>query len=255
MPQRHYPDMARSLLYERQDGNCAACGEPLLDEQAWEIHHADGNPGNNDPDNLYLLHKRCHPMLGRPGGPQGGPQTTSPQEQNGHPVSIPPGKYMYVREHEHIDPHSVEQRLAEGYADHSATPQMRAGAIAKPRFRTWLLAYLDSHATVSMREAIAAGAEITGKDITTVERWLIPMASDPGLVDKYHSNGEWMLRLKPTGAGVRINVNGHASTNGKASGGNGSPASTGDGSPARTRPPRTARGNGSPASHDPGDAS
>ena len=58
--------------------------------------------------------------------------------------------------------------------------------------------------------------------------------------DELDSNGEWMLRLKPTGAGVRINVNGHASTNGKASGGNGSPASTHV--QATHGPPRTASG-------------
>ena len=43
---------------------CDHCGEPVTEwgrrSDQGNIHHADGDPANNDPANLEVLHGRCH---------------------------------------------------------------------------------------------------------------------------------------------------------------------------------------------------
>ena len=128
------------------------------------------------------------------------------------------------------DPHSIESRIQQGYFDLGASPQMKVGAEGKPRFRSWLKGYLEGNASISLTDAIAAGAELAGVDITTVERWVIPMVSilPSAPLEKYRDGTAWMLRLK-------------AQTTRESHDGNGVPA--------RRRPPKPARGNGSPAPH------
>lgn len=39
---------------------CPDCGRGLDRVYAFDVHHKDGNPHNNDPDNLVGLCRRCH---------------------------------------------------------------------------------------------------------------------------------------------------------------------------------------------------
>lgn len=177
MPQqRAYADMVRGLLRERQQKLCAGCGRELGAEQG-RIHHIDGNPKNQAPSNLQLVHAACHVIPGRP-----------------HPVSVRPP--LCARAGGGNDPHSAKQRLATGYADSDASPAMRASALAKPRFREWLTTYLREHGRLTRQEAIASGAEITGMDVTTVDRWVQALESLLGPIEKFIEAGEWQLRLR-----------------------------------------------------------
>jgi hypothetical protein len=235
MPQRDYASMAREMAWTRQQGVCLGC-ERFLDHGMLhvkgyaELHHADGNPNNHRDENIELRHKACHVIPGRPWGDiststggiaQNGSAPGNDHGEHGDQISVPPAVYVYVREGEQTDPHSAEQRRRRGYMDSDASPQMRAGAAGKPQFRAWLIDYLDRNGRLEKNEAVAAGAELTGMDITTIERWLIPMVSSQGPIEKEFTNSEWVLRLKA----------GQASA---------------DGTPGRQRPPRFVRANGTP---------
>lgn len=39
---------------------CPGCGRSRSEVERVDVHHRDGNPNNNDPDNLVALCKRCH---------------------------------------------------------------------------------------------------------------------------------------------------------------------------------------------------
>ena len=55
---KDFPEWQVQEAYLRQDGVCAKCGCSLKD--GFHRHHLDGNPANNDPDNLQLLCPECH---------------------------------------------------------------------------------------------------------------------------------------------------------------------------------------------------
>ena len=55
---KDFPEWVVKEVYIRQDGVCARCGNSL--EKGFHRHHKDGNPANNDPENLELLCPECH---------------------------------------------------------------------------------------------------------------------------------------------------------------------------------------------------
>lgn len=56
-------------LYQRQEGKCALCGQPITTETGWDRHHLHpkhlGGKGNDD--NLVLLHPNCHDQVHQQG--------------------------------------------------------------------------------------------------------------------------------------------------------------------------------------------
>lgn len=51
------PSAARSMARRRKAaGQCERCGK----ENARDVHHKDGNPQNNDPENLERICRGCH---------------------------------------------------------------------------------------------------------------------------------------------------------------------------------------------------
>jgi RNA-directed DNA polymerase len=52
-------------LWKVQQGRCPVCGQPLEEEEPWNVHHrvrrVDG--GDDGLDNLELLHANCHRQL------------------------------------------------------------------------------------------------------------------------------------------------------------------------------------------------
>jgi len=44
--------------FVEQQGRCAYCGRSI--QEGFHAHHVDGNPQNNDPENLILLCPDCH---------------------------------------------------------------------------------------------------------------------------------------------------------------------------------------------------
>ncbi len=55
--------LLRPFLIERDGPNCKHCSKPPEPRKQLQIHHGDGNPGNNDPANLSLVHGFCNVHL------------------------------------------------------------------------------------------------------------------------------------------------------------------------------------------------
>jgi 5-methylcytosine-specific restriction endonuclease McrA len=55
------PKELRDLVWDRDGGRCAICGQGLS-EKRWECHHRKlrSQGGRDEPANLLALHPRCH---------------------------------------------------------------------------------------------------------------------------------------------------------------------------------------------------
>jgi RNA-directed DNA polymerase len=49
-------------LWQEQQGRCPVCGQLLQEKESWQVHHRvkRTNGGDDDLDNLELLHANCH---------------------------------------------------------------------------------------------------------------------------------------------------------------------------------------------------
>jgi hypothetical protein len=56
----HTTKRHRARLERDQHGRCARCRRPIPPGTG-ELHHVDGNPANDAPTNLVLVHARCNP--------------------------------------------------------------------------------------------------------------------------------------------------------------------------------------------------
>lgn len=61
-PGERAPDRVRQRVHKAHGGNCAICGNPIVDGQKLEIDHATAliNGGENRESNLRPVHARCH---------------------------------------------------------------------------------------------------------------------------------------------------------------------------------------------------
>jgi RNA-directed DNA polymerase len=52
-------------LWKEQQGRCPGCGQPLQEEEQWQLHHKvrRSHGGDDGLDNLELLHANCHRQL------------------------------------------------------------------------------------------------------------------------------------------------------------------------------------------------
>jgi RNA-directed DNA polymerase len=61
----YYGGAKITWLWQRQDGKCPPCGDPITPDSRWHVHHkiprVEGGP--HTLDNLVLLHPDCHRQL------------------------------------------------------------------------------------------------------------------------------------------------------------------------------------------------
>ncbi|WP_435175626.1 HNH endonuclease [Halorussus sp. AFM4] len=56
-------ERARRQYWQRRSAKgwrCPGCNRSRSEVDRVDVHHRDGNPNNNDPDNLVALCRRCH---------------------------------------------------------------------------------------------------------------------------------------------------------------------------------------------------
>jgi len=60
-----WPDIAKRVK-DKADWRCSECGARHRRGYILTVHHIDGDPGNNSPENLVALCQRCHLPLHAP---------------------------------------------------------------------------------------------------------------------------------------------------------------------------------------------
>jgi len=184
---RRYQTRERQIIYDflvdRDGEQCFVC--PAKPPKfRLEIDHADGNPKNDDPDNLHLLCK-MHNILMR--------QKTKRCHINYLK------KYGAVRERERertgisSSTHKVKNRI-----DFSVGSQeMKANNEYELQYREWLLNYLIQYKVISRKESANSGAEIVGCSQTTVGRYIDKLTSSVGPLKKtVNSEGVQIITFK-----------------------------------------------------------
>jgi len=136
----------RSRLYPAlaaRDGEfCAGCSR-VGSKDSLLIDHIDNNNSNNGPDNFQLLCRSCNGKKN--------PRKKSKPLNDSQEVQVPPS--------------SKEVILNERY---------------EPMFREWLESQVRRYERVELGDAIAAGAEVTGASVYTIEKYLRKLCSSAG---------------------------------------------------------------------------
>jgi len=173
-------------LVLRDGEQCARCYEiPTTQNSSatqiiLEIDHIDGNPNNNDQDNLRLLCKRCNVTL---------------ENQRRAGTAIPSDQYVCERERKEGKPQTRVSRDIVNYKEGST--EMQANFLFELEFRKWLLNQINETGGYPKTDAIASGAEIVGCSPSTTERYLKKLVSNAGpLREDKNMLGDLILTLK-----------------------------------------------------------
>jgi hypothetical protein len=155
-------------------GNASSTTRNRLD-----IDHIDGNPRNDDPDNLRLLCRRCN--------------VTAVNRQRSA-TELRSAKC--VRERKEGQPATRIAREDVDYRDGS--PEMQANLIYEVAFRRWLMSRVTTQGSYDYATAINEGAEIIGCSPQTTTRYLAKLTSPAGpLTEIKDALGHRVLILKP----------------------------------------------------------
>lgn len=167
MPRRFSVNV-RAWIYRflvlRDGEQCAHCFEIPTTQNALEVDHRDGDPWNNDPDNLRLLCKSCNVSLGN--------KARVPTAQNSLPSD------MSERERKEGKASTRVVRQAVNYSQGEAT--MQANFLFELDFRKWLLSQVQEKGFITRQDATEAGAELVGCSPLTTARYLAKLTSSAG---------------------------------------------------------------------------
>lgn len=150
---------AYRYLVIRDGEQCARCYEIPTAQNTLDIDHIDGNPQNNDPDNLRLLCRSCNVALG-------------------NKARLPSAQYVCEREGKEGKASTRVVREVVRYQEGST--EMQANFLFELDFRTWLLGKIRELGGFPKQDAITAGAEIVGCSPATTARYLTKLTSSAG---------------------------------------------------------------------------
>jgi hypothetical protein len=151
---------AYRYLVIRDGEQCARCFEIPTTQNTLDIDHIDGNPHNNEPDNLRLLCRSCNVALGNKARP------------------LSSDKYVCEREREEGKASTRVGREVVSYREGS--PEMQANVLYELDFRKWILGMIAERGFINKMDAIAAGAEVVGCSPATTQRYLAKLTSSVG---------------------------------------------------------------------------
>jgi hypothetical protein len=146
-----------------------------------DIDHIDGNPKNNEPDNLRLLCRRCNVSLSNKSRPC-------------RPLSS--DLSVCVREIREGKPATRIAREDANYREGS--PEMQANLLYEVPFRRWIMKQVTTNGSYDYSTAMNEGAEVTGCSPQTTSRYLAKLTSPAGpLTEIKDALGHRVLILKP----------------------------------------------------------
>jgi hypothetical protein len=146
-----------------------------------DIDHIDGDPSNDEPDNLRLLCRRCNII-------------TPPQPRSA--AARRSDLCVCVRESKEGKPGT---RIVRDDVDYRrASPEMQANLVCEDRFRRWLLATITAQGFYYRTAAINEGAELVGCSPVTTARYLAKLTSRSGPISETKDAlSHTVLMLKP----------------------------------------------------------
>ena len=144
-----------------------------------DIDHIDGNPKNDNPDNLRLLCRRCN-------------VTAVNQQRSATDLR----SAVCVRERKEGKPATRIAREDVNYRD--ASPEMQANLIYEVAFRRWVMSCVTTQGSYDYTTAVNEGAELIGCSPQTTTRYLAKLTSPSGpLTEIKDALGHRVLILKP----------------------------------------------------------
>ena len=148
-----------------------------------DIDHIDGNPENNDPDNLRLLCRRCNVATSN---------RSNPRRSHSGDLCV------CVSERERREGRSATQTGRDEADYRKASPEMQANLTCEVPFRRWIMATITSNGFYDRTTAMNEGAEVVGCSPATTARYLAKLTSAPGpLTETKDALGYSVLILKP----------------------------------------------------------
>ena len=171
------------FLVLRDGEQCARCYEKPTakngnSSSGLDIHHQDGNPFNNEPDNLALYCRACN----------------NKARSNGHQ----PYSATCEREREEGKASTRVTREALNFRSPDTPTTMQANFLYELDFRRWLLQAIQDKGFISKQDAINGGAEIVGCSPLTSSRYVAKLTSSAGVLNEVRDMlGETVLTWKP----------------------------------------------------------
>lgn len=167
---------AYRYLVLRDEEQCARCFNIPTTQNTLDIDHIDGNPRNNEPDNLRLLCRSCNVALGNHS------RASSAQ---------------YVCEREGKEGKASTRVVREVVRYQEGSQEMQANFLFELDFRKWLIEQVREKGGFPKLDAIAAGAEFVGCSPSTTARYLAKLTSSVGpLLETKDLLGGIILTLK-----------------------------------------------------------
>ena len=184
-PTRHNPEAPGVLYSSLSRHNPQAPGvlyAPPTVHNTLDIHHLDGHPTNNNPDNLQLLCHRCNTTVAN--------QNRAARRRRCDPC-------VYVCERERMEGRPETRIAKEDCNYREASPEMQANTLFEVPFRRWLMHQVTTQGGYDRTAAINEEAERVGCSPTTTARYLAKLTSPSGpLVETHDALGHKILVLK-----------------------------------------------------------
>jgi len=154
---------AYRFLVLRDGEQCARCFNIPTAQNELDIDHIDGDPNNNDPDNLRLLCRKCNVTL-----------------ENQRRAGRTPPSDQYVCEREGKEG-KASTRISRDIVNYKeGSQEMQANFLFELDFRRWLIGNIREQGGYPKTDAIASGAELVGCSPSTTSRYLTKLTSKEG---------------------------------------------------------------------------
>lgn len=217
---------AYKMLVYRDGEKCALCGRVygadtskvekkhgFGDRVQLEIDEQDGNPANHADWNLRLLCRTCNLALGCGwAGGTGGDMRAVCVSVCVHTCTSMLRRMKTIkgarrgdraeenakgRERERLEG-QVSTRVVREAIDFSVgTPEMQANSVFEKAFRLYVLNEVRDRGSVSFKDAVTGGAEVTGCSPMTAKRYVDKLISPPGCLQVItDSAGQQQLAFK-----------------------------------------------------------
>lgn len=174
---------AYRYLALRDGDQCALCKtQPPTDHETpqnkLDIDHIDGNPHNNNPDNLRLLCRRCNVT-----------------QMRQHSKAL---QRSALRERERKEGKPAT-RIAKDDANYrEGSSEMQANLLYEVPFRAWLIRQITTKGGYDYNTAANEGAEVIGCSPLTTTRYIAKLTSPAGpLKETKDALGHRILTMKP----------------------------------------------------------